>query len=85
MHKNVMDFEPHTALFVPDADPLKFYIAITEFASTHLQSGGYLFFEINESYGNATLAMMKQIGFVNTELRQDMMGKDRMIKAEWKG
>lgn len=85
MHQNVTDFEPHTALFVPDNDPLLFYIAITDFARKHLSPGGFLFFEINESYGNETVAMMQQKGFVNAELRQDMMGKDRMIRAEWPG
>jgi release factor glutamine methyltransferase len=83
MHTNVTDFEPHTALFVSDNDPLIFYKAITEFASLHLLVGGYLFFEINESYGMETLDMMKRIGFINGELRQDMMGKDRMIRAQW--
>ncbi len=85
MHKNVTDFEPHTALFVPDTNPLLFYIAITDFAAKHLLPGGFLFFEINENYGNETVAMMQQKGFVNAELRQDMMGKDRMIRAEWPG
>ncbi len=83
MHKNVTDFEPHTALFVPDVNPLLFYIAITDFAATHLTKGGFLFFEINESYGTETIEMMKQKGFVNAELRQDLMGRDRMIRAEW--
>jgi release factor glutamine methyltransferase len=85
MHQNVTDFEPHTALFVPDNNPLVFYIAIAAFASTHLSKAGFLFFEINESYGDATLHMLKEKGFVNAELRQDMMGKDRMIRAEWPG
>ncbi|WP_342644304.1 peptide chain release factor N(5)-glutamine methyltransferase [Mucilaginibacter sp. CSA2-8R] len=85
MHKNVTDFEPHTALFVPDTNPLLFYTAITDFAATHLVKGGFLFFEINESYGSATMDVMKQKGFINAELRQDLMGKDRMIRAEWPG
>lgn len=83
MHTNVTDFEPHTALFVSDTNPLIFYKAITDFSSEHLFPGGYLFFEINESYGMETLEMMKQKGFINAELRQDMMGKDRMIRAQW--
>jgi release factor glutamine methyltransferase len=83
MHINVTDFEPHTALFVSDTNPLIFYKAITDFASEHLFPGGYLFFEINESYGTATLDMVSRKGFVNAELRQDMMGKDRMIRAQW--
>ena len=85
MHKNVTDFEPYTALFVPDTNPLQFYVAITDFASKHLSQGGFLFFEINESYGEATVEMMQNKGFINIKLRQDMMGKDRMIRAEWPG
>lgn len=83
MHRNVLDFEPHTALFVPDANPLLFYKAIADFAITNLESGGYLFFEINESYGQETVDMLTQKGFTQIELRQDMAGKDRMIRAVW--
>ena len=83
MHTNVTDFEPHTALFVSDTNPLIFYKVITDFASEHLFPGGYLFFEINESYGAATLDILVRKGFVNAELRQDMIGKDRMIRAQW--
>lgn len=83
MHHNVTDFEPHTALFVPDEAPLLFYITITQFATTHLEKGGYLFFEINENYGAETVAMLANKGFQQIELRQDMAGKDRMIKAVW--
>jgi release factor glutamine methyltransferase len=81
MHRNVTDFEPHNALFVPDEDPLIFYKAIATFAATHLNTNGYLFFEINESYGAQTIAMLTQMGFRDIELKQDMAGKDRMIRA----
>jgi release factor glutamine methyltransferase len=83
MHRNVTGFEPHTALFVPDNDPLLFYDAIADFATSHLVNDGYLFFEINESYGAETVNMLKNKGFSNVELRQDMAGKDRIIKALW--
>ncbi|MDT3401732.1 peptide chain release factor N(5)-glutamine methyltransferase [Mucilaginibacter terrae] len=83
MHRNVTDFEPHTALFVPDADPLLFYNAIADFAIDHLETEGYLFFEINESYGQETVDMLARKDFTNIELRQDMAGKDRMIRAVW--
>ena len=83
MHKNVTDFEPHTALFVPEADPLVFYKAIGDFAATHLLPGGLLFFEINESYGNQTIGLLKAKNFKNIELRKDMSGRDRMIKASF--
>lgn len=83
MHHNVTGFEPHTALFVPDHDPLLFYNAIAAFATTHLQQNGYLFFEINESYGAETVDMLTGKGFEQVELRQDMSGKDRMVRAMW--
>ncbi len=81
MHNNVTDFEPHTALFVPDEEPLLFYKAIADFALEKLVSGGFLFFEINESYGPQTVAMLHDKGFKNIELRKDMSGRDRMIKC----
>lgn len=81
MHTNVTDFEPHTALFVPKDDPLIFYRAIANFASTHLEKGGLLFFEINESYGEQTVELLSDKQFKNIELRKDMSGKLRMIKA----
>jgi release factor glutamine methyltransferase len=81
MHTNVTDFEPHTALFVPQDDPLLFYKAITDLAAKNLAKGGLLFLEINESYGNETVAMLKAKNFTQVELRKDMSGRDRMIKA----
>jgi len=81
MHTNVTDFEPHSALFVPEHDPLVFYRAIAHFAKASLQPGGLLFFEINESYGKETAELLRHNNFVNIELRQDMSGRDRMIKA----
>ncbi len=81
MHINVTDFEPHNALFVPENDPLIFYKAIADFASTHLEKGGLLFFEINENYGEQVVKLLYSKLFKNIELRKDMSGKDRMIKA----
>ncbi|PJJ84686.1 peptide chain release factor N(5)-glutamine methyltransferase [Mucilaginibacter auburnensis] len=81
MHTNVTDFEPHTALFVPQHDPLLFYKAIADLALKKLTKGGLLFFEINESYGNETVDMLKNKGFEKIELRKDLSGRDRMIKA----
>jgi release factor glutamine methyltransferase len=81
MHTNVTDFEPHTALFVPQDDPLLFYKAIADLALKKLFNGGLLFFEINESYGPETVEMLKEKGFQNIELRKDMSGRDRMVKA----
>lgn len=85
MHTNVTDFEPHTALFVPEHDPLIFYKAITDFASIHLAKGGLIFFEINESYGKQVVELLNSKRFINIELRKDMSGKDRMVKAAFSG
>jgi release factor glutamine methyltransferase len=81
MHRNVVDFEPHTALFVPQNDPLLFYKAIAEFALANLTPGGLLFLEINESYGQETEELLRMKGFKNIEVKKDMSGRDRMIKA----
>ena len=81
MHTNVTNFEPHTALFVPEHDPLIFYKAIADFALLNLTPNGMLFFEINENYGQETVKLLKDKGFISTELRKDMSGRDRMIKA----
>ena len=81
MHNNVTDFEPHTALFVPDDDPLLFYKAIADFAFKQLTENGLLFLEINESLGMETVELLKNKGFINIELRKDMSGKDRIVKA----
>jgi release factor glutamine methyltransferase len=82
MHTNVTDFEPHTALFVPENDPLIFYKAIADFALNHLEKGGLLFFEINENYGEEIVKLLTHKSFKNIELRKDMSGKDRMISAQ---
>ena len=81
MHTNVLAHEPHTALFVPDENPLIFYNAIANFAKTHLVAEGLLFFEINENLGIDTVDLLSQKGFKDIELKKDMSGKDRMIKA----
>ncbi|WP_158996226.1 peptide chain release factor N(5)-glutamine methyltransferase [Mucilaginibacter sp. L196] len=81
MHNNVTDFEPHSALFVPEDDPLIFYKAIADFALTHLTASGLLFLEINESLGNETVELLQAKGFNSIELRKDMSGRDRMIRG----
>jgi release factor glutamine methyltransferase len=83
MHSNVTDFEPHTALFVPEYDPLIFYRAIADFALGNLTAGGLLFFEINENLGKETVELLADKGFKNIELRKDMSGRDRMVKARF--
>ncbi|WP_423145975.1 peptide chain release factor N(5)-glutamine methyltransferase [Rubrolithibacter danxiaensis] len=81
MHKNVIDYEPQSALFVEGEDPLLFYRCIANFAKENLAEKGLLFFEINEKFGKETVLLLQEKGFKNVELRQDMTGKDRMIKA----
>jgi release factor glutamine methyltransferase len=81
MHANVTDFEPHTALFVPDNDPLVFYKAIANFAAKNLVDGGMLFFEINENYGKEIVELLQSKSFSNIELRKDLSGRDRMVKG----
>lgn len=81
MHVNVLDYEPHLALFVPDEHALIFYEHIADFAAGHLNDGGYLFFEINEFLAQQTIDLLRQKGFQQIELRKDLRGKDRMLKA----
>ncbi|WP_240615307.1 peptide chain release factor N(5)-glutamine methyltransferase [Pedobacter paludis] len=81
MHQNVLSFEPHIALFVSDEEPLIFYSKIADFAISNLNENGFLYFEINEYLGVETLDMLRDKGFNNMELRKDMQGKDRMVKA----
>lgn len=80
MAKHVLDFEPSLALFVPDEDALIFYRKIAAFGKTHLSKGGTIFLEINEALGKETVSLYEQEGYT-TELRKDLQGKDRMIKA----
>ena len=81
MKKNVLAFEPHLALFVPENDPLLFYRKIGTLAWQHLNKNGALYFEINQYLGNETMDLLRAIGFQNLELRKDFMKNDRMIKA----
>ncbi|AXT21273.1 peptide chain release factor N(5)-glutamine methyltransferase [Flavobacteriaceae bacterium AU392] len=81
MLPNVLDNEPHLALFVPDNDPLLFYRKISQFAKKSLNLGGSLYFEINEYLGGEMIQLLENEGFLNIELKQDFFGKDRMIKA----
>ena len=81
MPVHIKDHEPDTALFVPDENPLLFYLHIAGFARQQLKEGGQLFLEINEKYGMKVFDLLKEEGFSELELRQDINGKDRMIKA----
>lgn len=85
MRRNVLDYEPSGALFVPDDDPLLFYRAIAAAAAYALASGGTLWLEINEALGPQTAALLIDAGFDAVEIRRDIFDKDRMIRAVWNG
>lgn len=79
--KNVLAYEPISALFVDDSNPLVFYDKISALAKNHLTKDGQLFFEINQYLGKETLALLKENGFSNTLLRKDIFKNDRMTKS----
>ncbi len=81
MQANVLNNEPHLALFVENENPLLFYKKITEFAEEKLCNGGELFFEINEYLGKETLKLMEDRNFIDVELKKDIFGKDRLLKG----
>ena len=81
MEKNVLEHEPSIALFVPDKEPLKFYRAIAEYASSALKSEGALYFEINPIYEKETREMLEELGFKDIKTKEDAYGKKRMMKA----
>ena len=80
--KNVLDYEPHLALFVEDTDALLFYRKIAQLAQKNLSPNGLLFFEINQYLGKETVELLENLGFKNIELRKDFVGNERMIKCE---
>lgn len=82
MRPNVLQYEPATALFVPDNDPLIFYRAIAEFGRSHLNKNGVIYAEIHESIGEMVNQLFRLKGY-STELKKDMQGKERMLKAEF--
>ncbi len=79
MRRNVLDYEPHTALFVPDDDPLRFYRALCELSKSHLRCGGRLLLEINQSLGKETVELLHSYAFEQIELRNDIFGNQRMV------
>ena len=82
MEKNVLEHEPSIALFVPDKEPLKFYRAIAEYASSALKSEGALYFEINPIYEKEIREMLEELGFKDIKTKEDAYGKKRMMKAK---
>lgn len=81
MQANVLAWEPHLALFVPDEDGLLFYKAIALEAWKKLVPGGWLYFEINEAFGDPVAALMEELGFEQVQIMSDMQGKQRMAEG----
>lgn len=81
MEANVLEHEPHTALFVPDDDPLLFYRAIAQYGQTALKEGGWLYFEINPLYAESLRQLLCAMRFCRIETKEDQYGKQRMIRA----
>ncbi len=81
MQPNVLEYEPHLALFVEDDNPLKFYKAIVNYASENLKIKGRLYFEINEALGKDVSELTKAADFENVEIHLDINGKERMLSA----
>jgi release factor glutamine methyltransferase len=81
MEPHVLKHEPHEALFVPDEDALLFYRVIARLGLQLLQSGGWLYFEINPLYADDLVSLMKEMGYADVETRQDQFGKTRMIRG----
>ncbi len=83
MMPNVLEYEPSLALFVPDSDPLLFYRRIALVSKELLKQNGQLFFEINEAFGLETMEMLTRLGYVNVQVKKDINGRDRMVKATY--
>ncbi len=81
MHCNVLQYEPHLALFVPNNDPLRFYRRIAELGISLLRNEGKLYFEINERFGSQTAEMLENLGYSQIEIVKDIFGKERIVKA----
>ena len=80
MKKNVLEHEPHTALFVPDNDPLKFYKYIAEFAINHLNPNGKIYLEINRAYAVEISTLFRQYGFCKILIKKDLNSNDRFAE-----
>lgn len=81
MHRNVLGFDPHLALFVDDTDPLLFYHVIADKSHASLKKGGRLYFEINEKFGNEISCLLTDFAFSKVTIHQDLHGKDRFVSG----
>lgn len=82
MERHVLEHEPHLALFVPDDDPLRFYRAIAKYGQKTLKPNGLLYFELNPLYASETESMVRELDYAETEIKLDMFGKQRFLKAK---
>jgi release factor glutamine methyltransferase len=85
MNKNVLDFEPPLALFVPDSEPLVYYDAIIKLADEILLPDGCLYFEINEKMGNQLTTLLNSYGYADIKIVKDLNEKERIIKCRKNG
>ncbi|MFM1879573.1 MAG: protein-(glutamine-N5) methyltransferase, release factor-specific [Bacteroidota bacterium] len=82
IHVNVRDFEPVTALFVPDNDPLKFYRQLVQNSTSWIKPGGWLYLEIHENFSDQVLALLKEAGMQQVQLKMDIFGKPRFVRGQ---
>ena len=82
MDNNVLDHEPHMALFVDDYEPLIYYKAIAKFGIQSLTKKGEIYFEINEKYGDEVVYLLNDLGYQNCEIKKDLQGKNRFVLAQ---
>jgi release factor glutamine methyltransferase len=82
MSPNVLNYEPHQALFVPEEQPLLFYERIADLGLKHLEKNGFLFFETGSLFGKAIAEMLRKKGYQSVELLKDISGKDRMVRGQ---
>lgn len=82
MERNVLDWEPSLALFVPDTDPLRFYRRIAQLGLVMLEPSGKLYFEINRAFGEAAVAMLLELGYSSAHIQKDISGNDRFVIAK---
>ena len=82
MHSNVLNYEPHLALFVDDSEPLRYYKSILNFAKHKLKAGAYIYFEINEAFSNELEVLLNEFGYDEPMVKKDINEKPRMVKAK---
>lgn len=83
MAENVLNHEPHLALFVPDGDPLLFYRKIAFIGTKALNAGGSIVFEVNRAYAKEVAVLLHELGYSNIDIQQDQFGNERVVSAEW--